>query len=48
MNVIGSVKEKTCIIIDDLVDSGGTICNAADALIQKGAKEVFAYVVHAV
>ena len=48
MNVIGSVKGKTCIIIDDLVDSGGTICNAADALIQKGAKEVFAYVVHAV
>ena len=48
MNVIGQVKGKTCIIIDDLVDSGGTICNAASALISKGAKEVYAYVVHAV
>jgi ribose-phosphate pyrophosphokinase len=48
MNVIGEVKGKTCIIIDDLVDSGGTICNAAKALIEKGAKEVYAYVVHAV
>jgi ribose-phosphate pyrophosphokinase len=48
MNVIGEVKGKTCIIIDDLVDSGGTICNAATALIEKGAKEVYAYVVHAV
>ena len=48
MNVIGEVKGKTCIIIDDMVDSGGTICNAAAALIGKGAKEVYAYVVHAV
>ena len=48
MNVIGEVKGKTCIIIDDLVDSGGTICNAAAALMEKGAKEVYAYVVHAV
>ena len=48
MNVIGEVKGKTCIIIDDMVDSGGTICNAAAALISKGAKEVYAYVVHAV
>ena len=48
MNVIGQVKGKSCVIIDDLVDSGGTICNAADALIKKGAKDVYAYVVHAV
>ena len=48
MNVIGEVKNKTCIIIDDLIDSGGTICNAADALIEKGAKEVYCYVVHGV
>ncbi len=48
MNVIGNVKNKTCIIIDDLVDSGGTIVNAAAALTSKGAKDVFAYVVHGV
>lgn len=48
MNVIGNVNGKTCIIIDDMVDSGGTICNAAEALIKKGAKNVYAYVVHAV
>jgi ribose-phosphate pyrophosphokinase len=48
MNVIGNVKGKTCIIIDDLIDSGGTICNAAEALIKNGAKEVYCYVVHGV
>ena len=48
MNVIGEIKNKSCIIIDDLIDSGGTICNAADALIEKGAKEVYCYVVHGV
>lgn len=48
MNVIGNVKNKTCIIIDDLVDSGGTIVNAASALKNKGAKDVYAYVVHGV
>ena len=48
MNVIGQVKGKSCVIIDDLVDSGGTICNAADALVKKGAKDVYAYVVHGV
>ena len=48
MNVIGNVKNKTCIIIDDLVDSGGTIVNAATALKNKGAKDVYAYVVHGV
>ena len=48
MNIIGEVKNKTCIIIDDLVDSGGTIVNAATALKNKGAKDVYAYVVHGV
>ena len=48
MNVIGNVKNKICVIIDDLVDSGGTIVNAAAALKSKGAKDVYAYVVHGV
>jgi ribose-phosphate pyrophosphokinase len=48
MNVIGNVKGKTCIIIDDLVDSGGTIVNAASALKSKGSRDVYAYVVHGV
>lgn len=48
MNVIGDVKGKTCILVDDIVDSAGTLCNAASALINKGAKEVDAFVVHGV
>jgi len=48
MNVIGNVKGKTCIIFDDLVDSGGTIVNAAQTLVNKGAKNVYAYTVHGV
>ena len=48
MNVIGSVKDKKCIIVDDLVDSGGTICNAAKALIDNGATSVFGYCSHGV
>ena len=48
MNVIGDVRNKICIIIDDLVDSGGTIVNATTALKNKGAKDVYAYVVHGV
>jgi ribose-phosphate pyrophosphokinase len=48
MNVIGDVKDKICILVDDIVDSGGTLCNAAQALIDKGAKSVQAYVVHGV
>ena len=48
MNVIGSVKGKTCIIVDDIIDSGGTIVNAASALKKRGAKEVHVYVTHAV
>lgn len=48
MNVIGTVEGKTCLLIDDIVDSAGTLCNAAGALKEKGAKEVHAYVVHGV
>ena len=48
MNVIGNVKGKTCIIVDDIIDSGGTIVNAANALIVRGAKEVHVYVTHGV
>ncbi len=40
MNVIGNVKNKICILTDDIIDSGGTIVNAADALLKRGAKEV--------
>ncbi len=40
MNVVGNVNNKTCIIVDDIIDSGGTIVNAAQALIDRGAKEV--------
>jgi len=48
MNVIGNVKGKTCIIIDDIIDSGGTIVNAAQALIDRGAREVHVYITHGV
>jgi len=48
MNVIGNVKGKTCIIVDDIIDSGGTIVNAADELKKRGAKEVHVYVTHGV
>ena len=48
MNVIGNVKGKTCIIVDDIIDSGGTIVNAAQALVDRGAKEVHVYVTHGV
>ena len=48
MNVVGNVKGKTCIIVDDIIDSGGTIVNAAAALINRGAKEVNVYVTHGV
>ncbi len=48
MNVIGSVENKKCIIVDDLVDSGGTICNAAKALLDKGATNVYGYCSHGV
>jgi ribose-phosphate pyrophosphokinase len=48
MNVIGDVAGYTCILIDDIVDSGGTLVNAADALLKYGAKEVSAYLTHGV
>ena len=48
MNVIGDVKGKRCILIDDIVDSGGTLCNAAEALLKHGATEVSAYITHGV
>jgi ribose-phosphate pyrophosphokinase len=48
MNVIGDVRGKRCILIDDIVDSGGTLCNAAEALLKNGATEVMAYITHGV
>lgn len=48
MNIIGDVQDKHCILVDDIIDSGGTICNAANALLQKGALSVSAYVTHGV
>src|ERR1700716_1030203 len=48
MNVIGDAAGYTCILIDDIVDSGGTLVNAADALIANGAKDVYAYISHGV
>jgi len=48
MNVIGNVKNKVCIMVDDIVDSGGTIVNAAKMLKEKGAKEIHVYVTHGV
>lgn len=48
MNVIGDVSGKDCLLIDDIVDSGGTLCNAADALLAKGATSVAAYITHGV
>ena len=48
MNVIGEVDGKRCILIDDIVDSGGTLCNAAEALLKNGAIEASAYITHGV
>jgi ribose-phosphate pyrophosphokinase len=48
MNVIGEIAGHTCILIDDIIDSGGTIVNAADALLESGATEVYAYITHGV
>ena len=48
MNIIGDVKDNTCIIVDDMVDTAGTLCNAAAALKENGAKKVMAYIVHPV
>ena len=48
MNVIGEVKGKDCVLVDDMVDSAGTLCNAAKALKERGARKVYAYIVHPV
>ena len=48
MNIVGNVKNKNCIIVDDIIDSGGTIVNAAKALKEKEAKDVYVYITHAV
>ena len=48
MNVIGNVAGRDCIMIDDIIDSGGTLCNAADALSDRGAESVVAYITHGV
>ncbi len=48
MNIIGEVKDKNCILVDDIIDSGGTLCNAATALLKQNAKAVYAYVTHPV
>ncbi|MGN6497898.1 MAG: ribose-phosphate pyrophosphokinase [Tsuneonella sp.] len=48
MNIIGEVKGRHCIMIDDIVDSGGTLCNAAQALLDNGAASVAAYITHGV
>ena len=48
MNIIGNVRGKTCIIVDDIIDSGGTIINAVEALKKNGATEVYVFITHAV
>lgn len=48
MNIIGEIKGRPCILVDDIVDSAGTLCNAATALMEAGAKSVSAYVTHGV
>ena len=48
MTVIGSVKDKKCVIVDDIVDTAGTLCKAAEVLIENGASEVHAYITHGV
>ena len=48
MNIIGDVKDRTCVIVDDLVDTAGTLCEAAGALKNHGAKRVIAYCTHPV
>ena len=48
MHIIGEVENKTCVLLDDIADSAGTLCNAANALREKGAKEIYSYVSHGV
>ena len=46
MNIIGDVADRDCILVDDMIDTAGTLCKAADALKARGAKRVFAYATH--
>ncbi|BAB12886.1 ribose-phosphate pyrophosphokinase [Buchnera aphidicola str. APS (Acyrthosiphon pisum)] len=48
MNIIGDVANRDCILVDDMIDTGGTLCKAAEALKERGAKRVFAYATHPV
>ena len=48
MNIVGNVVNKNCVIVDDIIDSGGTIVNAAKALKDKGAKDIYVFITHAV
>lgn len=48
MNIIGDVSGRTCLMVDDIIDSGGTLCNAAEALLENGATEVHSYITHGV
>ncbi|WP_425413979.1 ribose-phosphate pyrophosphokinase [Saccharospirillum impatiens] len=48
MHIIGDVKDRTCVIVDDMVDTAGTLCQAAEALVKHGARKVVAYAVHPV
>lgn len=48
MTIIGDVQDRVCVLIDDIIDSGGTLVNAATALLERGAKEVHAYITHGV
>ena len=48
MNILGNVQNKTCIIVDDIIDSGGTIVNAVEALKKNGANEVYVFISHGV
>ena len=48
MHIIGDVADRDCILVDDMIDTGGTLCKAAEALKERGAKRVFAYATHAV
>ena len=48
MHIIGDVQDRDCIIVDDMIDTGGTLAKAAEALKQNGAKRVFAYATHAI